>query len=139
MQGLRRRIVYVTLFETLAIAGSGAAFEAMAGGGWGTSTGLAVATSLIAVAWNFAFNHVFEAWERRQPVKGRSLKRRTAHAVGFELGLILMTVPLIAAWLQVGWWAALVMDLSLVMGFVVYTFCFNWAFDAVFGLPASAL
>ena len=35
-------------------------------------------------------------------------------------------------------WDALVMDLGLVVFFLVYTFVFNWAFDAIFGLPASA-
>ena len=30
------------------------------------------------------------------------------------------------------------MDLGLVVFFLVYTFVFNWSFDAVFGLPASA-
>jgi len=30
------------------------------------------------------------------------------------------------------------MDLGLVIFFLVYTFVFNWAFDRVFGLPASA-
>ena len=30
------------------------------------------------------------------------------------------------------------MDLGLVVFFLVYTFVFNWLFDHVFGLPASA-
>jgi uncharacterized membrane protein len=49
-----------------------------------------------------------------------------------------MLVPLIAWWLGIGLWEALVMDLALVVFFLVYTFAFNWAFDAVFGLPDSA-
>jgi uncharacterized membrane protein len=31
-----------------------------------------------------------------------------------------------------------VADMGLVLLFLTYTFCFNWAFDRVFGLPASA-
>jgi uncharacterized membrane protein len=31
-----------------------------------------------------------------------------------------------------------VLDLVLVVFFVCYTFAFSWAFDRVFGLPASA-
>ena len=46
--------------------------------------------------------------------------------------------PLIAWWLGIGLWQALVMDMALVVFFLVYTFVFNWVFDAVFGLPASA-
>lgn len=49
-----------------------------------------------------------------------------------------MLVPLIAWWLGVGLWHALVMDLGLVLFFLGYTFAFTWAFDRVFGLPATA-
>ena len=47
-------------------------------------------------------------------------------------------VPTIAWWLDITLWQALLMDLGLVVFFLVYTFVFNWAFDAIFGLPASA-
>ena len=66
------------------------------------------------------------------------LRRRIAHAIGFEGGLIAFLVPVFAWWLGVSLWDALVMDLGLVVFFLVYTFVFNWAFDRVFGLPASA-
>jgi len=68
----------------------------------------------------------------------RTLARRAAHAVLFEAGLVLSTVPLIAWWMDMSWAAAFIADLGLVALFLVYTFCFNWAFDHVFGLPASA-
>jgi uncharacterized membrane protein len=35
-------------------------------------------------------------------------------------------------------WEAFVMDLALIVFFLCYTFVFNWGFDRVFGLPASA-
>jgi uncharacterized membrane protein len=35
-------------------------------------------------------------------------------------------------------WQALLMDLGLAVFFLAYTFVFNWAFDTIFGLPASA-
>jgi uncharacterized membrane protein len=56
----------------------------------------------------------------------------------FEAGLVIMTVPIIAWWLDMGWWDAFVADLALVLIFMVFTFCFNWVFDRVFGLPSSA-
>jgi len=81
---------------------------------------------------------LFERWEARQSVRGRSVARRVAHAVGFEGGLVLFLVPLFAWWFDVGLWQALVMDLGLLLFFLAYTFVFNWCFDRVFGLPASA-
>jgi uncharacterized membrane protein len=110
----------------------------MSGAGAAKSTALAAATSAVAVVWNLVFNTVFEAWEARQPRRGRSLARRVAHAIGFELGLTVLLVPMFAWWLGVSLWQALRYDVALLLFFLVYTFCFNWVFDQVFGLPASA-
>ena len=138
LQGVWRRVVYVSLYEVLAIALAGLGLMLMSGESLLASGALATATSAVAVVWNLVFNSLFERWEARQPVKGRSVQRRVAHALAFEAGLVLMLVPLIAWWLGIGLWEALVMDLALVVFFLIYTFAFNWAFDEVFGLPASA-
>lgn len=138
MQGPWRRVVYVAAYELIAIVLAGAGLLLMSGGGLWQAGSLAAATSAVAVAWNFVFNHLFERWEARRAQKGRSLRVRIAHALGFEGGLAVLLVPLIAWWLNVSLWQALVMDFALLLFFLVYTFAFNWAFDAVFGLPASA-
>lgn len=138
MQGLKRRVVYVVLYEAIAIVVASLGLAWMSGASLGPAGTLATLASVVAIAWNVVFNHAFEAWESRQTVRGRSLGRRVAHAVGFEGGLVLFLVPLFAWWLQVSLWHALVMDLGLVVFFLCYTFVFNWVFDHVFGLPASA-
>lgn len=93
---------------------------------------------MVAIIWNFAFNLMFEAWETRQAVRGRGLARRVAYTIGFEVGLIVLLVPLIAYWFRISLWQALLLDLGLVVFFLGYTFAFSWAFDKVFGLPDSA-
>jgi len=138
MQGLKRRILYITLYEGIAIVAAGAGLAWMTGQGAGHSAVASVLASAIAILWNFIFNALFERWESRQAVRGRSLRRRVAHAIGFEGGLVAFLVPVFAWWLDVSLWQALVMDLGLVVFFLLYTFVFNWAFDAIFGLPASA-
>lgn len=138
MQGIRRKIVYVSLYEGFAILFASIGLATLSGAGAGTSTALATACSVIAVIWNLVFNSLFEAWEARQPVRGRSLKRRIAHALGFEGGLAAILVPLFAWWLGISLWEALLFDAALLIFFLVYTFVFNWSFDRVFGLPASA-
>lgn len=138
MQGLQRRIVYITLYEGIAIVAASLGLAAMTGQGVGHSGVVAVLASVIAIAWNLVFNALFERWEARQAVRGRSLRRRVAHAIGFEGGLVAFLVPVFAWWLDVSLWEALVMDLGLVVFFLVYTFVFNWGFDRLFGLPASA-
>lgn len=139
MQGPLRRFVYVALYEGLAIGLAGLGLMAMSGQGAVASGALAAACSTVAIIWNIVFNHFFERWEARQPTRGRSVRRRVAHAIGFEGGLAAVLVPLIAWWYDVSLWEALVMDLALLVFFLGYTFVFNWFFDAVFGLPLSAL
>ena len=138
MQGIKRRVVYITLYEGIAIVAASVGLALMSGQGLGHSGALAVVASVIAVLWNLAFNALFERWESRQAVRGRSVKRRIAHAVGFEGGLIAFLVPVFAWALGVSLLEALVMELGLVVFFLVYTFVFNWGFDTVFGLPTSA-
>lgn len=138
MQGLKRKVVYVSLYEALAIVAATLGLAGMSGQGMHVAGAVAVATSAIAVVWNLVFNTLFERWEARQTVRGRSLARRVAHAIGFEGGLTVFFVPLMAWWFGTTLWQALLMDLGLLLFFLVYTFVFNWLFDRVFGLPAAA-
>ena len=138
LQGPWRKVVHATLYELVAV------IMVSLGLAWllnhdARETGtLAVATTVIALLWNMAFNSLFEAWERRQTDRRRTMRRRVAHAVGFEGGMVALTVPLIAWWLNMGWWQALITDLGLLAFFLFYTLVFNWVFDHVFGLPDSA-
>ena len=138
LHGMRRRVVYVSIYELIAIAVAPLGLAQFSSHGVAHAGVMAVVSSGIAVAWNFIFNTLFERWEARQAVRGRSLRRRVAHAVGFEGGLVFTLVPLFAWWFEITLWQALVMDLGLVVFFLCYTFVFNWGFDQVFGLPASA-
>lgn len=137
LQGPLRRVIYVGLYELIAIAVSSQIF--ILTGQDGLSSGvMAVAASLIAVTWNVTFNYLFEYWESRQSVKGRSIWRRTAHAIGFEGGLGLILIPIMAWWFNISLWAATVMEAGLLIFFLIYTWAFTWCFDRIFGLPASA-
>ena len=138
MQGIKRRVVYVTLYEAIAIVVASFGFAALTGAELERATVLSVMASVIAVLWNLGFNWVFERWESRQVVRGRSVRRRIAHAIGFEGGLVAILVPLVAWWLDISLWDALLLDLALVVFFLIYTFVFAWVFDRVFGLPDSA-
>lgn len=139
MQGPRRRIVYVTLYELIAIVATSIGLSVFSDSSVERAGVAAVVSSAIAVVWNVVFNTLFERWEARQSVRGRSLARRAAHAIGFEGGLVVTLVPFFAWWLDISLWQAFVLDLGLLLFFLVYTFVFNWVFDRVFGLPASAL
>lgn len=136
LQGPRRKLVHACLYEAIAIGIMTLAVRLVRPDADTAEAGsLAVLTSVIALGWNMAFNTLFEAWERRQADRRRTVRRRMAHAIGFEGGLAALTVPLIAWWLDMGWWEAVLADLGLLVFFLGYTFVFNWVFDHVFGLP----
>ncbi|MGE8547743.1 MAG: PACE efflux transporter [Alcaligenes sp.] len=138
LQGWKRRVLYVGLFEFFAIIFSSFLLAYFVGGATSDSVPIAIAISAVAIAWNYVFNTVFEYWESRQAVKGRSVLRRSVHAIGFEAGLILFIVPMYMWWYQVGLLEALQMEVAILVFFLVYSFSFSWSFDRVFGLPSSA-
>jgi len=140
MQGLRRRVVFVVLYEGIAVASTSLGLAAVSGGAdhLGSASMVAVGSSVIAILWNLVFNWLFERWESGRATRGRGLGRRIAHALGFEGGLAVMLIPLVAWGLGVTLREAFWLDIGLLGFFLVYTFVFNWAFDRVFGLPASA-
>lgn len=138
MQGIRRKAVYVGLYELFAIVFSSTGLAAGSGSSLERAGAIAVVTAVIAVVWNLGYNTLFERWEARQSVRGRGFGRRVAHAVGFELGFLVLLVPLFAWWFGISLQHALVLEIGLALFFLLYTFVFNWSFDKVFGLPASA-
>ena len=138
MQGKQRKIVHAVLFELFAVISVTFAFMAITQHGVGRSGSLAIATSLVAVLWNMGYNFLFEKWEARQITRGRNLKRRMAHTIGFETGLVVLLLPLVSWWLDINMSEALGLELGLVLFFVIYGLVFNWYFDRIFGLPTSA-
>lgn len=138
LQGRARRVVQAVLYETFAVAFVGPSLAWAFGHDSLQTTGLALLLSAIALAWNYVFNFWFERWESRQSDRTRTVRRRLLHGVGFEGGLCVLLVPVMAWGLSVTLWAALVADLALLLFFFVYAIGFTWAFDRVFGLPESA-
>ncbi|MDN2480849.1 PACE efflux transporter [Vibrio agarivorans] len=90
---------------------------------------IAVALSVFAMLWNYVFNLLFD--QCLFNVQGhytKSPKLRIIHTVLFELGLILITVPILAWSLQVGFIEALLTDLT----FVCYAFIYAWGFNLMY-------
>lgn len=138
MQGIKRRITYVVFYEALTFLIISTTFALSSGKDAAHSSALGVVTVVLAITWNTLFNALFEMWEARQATRGRTIGRRILHAVGFEVGFVAITLPLFAWWLDLTLIEAFILDAGLTLFFMFFTFFYNWAFDRIFGLPASA-
>ena len=104
------------------------------------SLGLLALIALIAAFWNAIYNTTFDWVEAR--VTGRTADRRPyalriMHALGFEGGLILITLPIFMAWTGMGWLEALLADIGLAIAYALYAFVFNIGYDRVFPIDSS--
>ncbi len=87
----------------------------------------------LATGWNYLYNLVFDrSLYRLTGSTRKSLGHRLIHALGFELGLTLAFLPVVAWWLEIGLMEALVMDLAFVVFYLVYAFVFTWCYDTLF-------
>ncbi|PZU86120.1 MAG: hypothetical protein DI528_10615 [Shinella sp.] len=97
---------------------------------------ISVASATIAMLWNYVYNIGFDhAMQRLTGTTAKSVAVRVLHAALFEAGLLVVLAPLIAWYLNVGFWHAVVMDVSFSLFYMVYAFVFNWAYDRVFPIP----
>ena len=104
------------------------------------SLGLMAVLALIAAVWNGIYNTGFDWLDGR--LSGRTADRRplgwrVAHAVGFEGGLLLLTLPVIMLWTDMGWLEALLADIALALAYVAYAFVFNLAYDRLFPIAVE--
>lgn len=139
MRTFRDRVRHALLFEAVALAifipGSAALFDQPL-----DHMGvIGVASATIATLWNFIFNVGFDrAMLRLRGSVEKTLPLRVAHTLLFEAGLVVMLIPLIAWYLDIGLWAALLMDVAIVIFYLVYGFLFNIVYDRMFPVAAVA-
>lgn len=94
---------------------------------------VAIASSLASTIWNFVYNIGFD--KALLFFKGyiqKSVKIRVLHAILFEAGLTITLVPIVAWYLGIGLISAFIMDITIVLFYLVYTFFFNLGYDFVF-------
>jgi uncharacterized membrane protein len=127
-KSVTERFCHALVFELLAIAVCAPLGAWLLGYSLAHMGLLTLMISLIAMLWNMVFNAAFDQAQRRLGFR-RTLLVRAAHAVVFEIGLVLAVVPLAAWWLGIGLWQALLLDIGIVLFFLPYTFVYNWTYD----------
>lgn len=139
MRSTRDRIRHALMFELIGLIfliGGGSiltGFDVQALGVIG------VVSSLVATAWVFVYNVIFDrAMQRLRGSTAKTHPIRALHALLFELGLLVMLLPFIAWMLGVSLWQAFLFDIGIVIFYLVYGYVFNWAYDRVFPVSVTA-
>lgn len=94
---------------------------------------LAVAFSIIATVWNYFYNILFDkAMLKHTGQLNKTVAIRIFHACLFEAGLLVITLPIMAWWLEIGLMEAFILDLGMALFYLIYAFVYNLAYDRIF-------
>lgn len=74
MQGIKRKLVYVTAYELIGMSISTLGLALLAGSTPTTTGPLAVVITTVAVTWNFIYNCLFEFWSGARPCADAALR-----------------------------------------------------------------
>lgn len=101
---------------------------------------MAVFLSITAMVCNYLFNLAFDHVLKRlgRPVHHRPPRLRCIHAVLFEGSFLVVTVPVVAWWLEMGLWQAFMTDVGFACFFLLYAYVFNLGYDHVFPIPPES-
>ncbi|XKE45895.1 PACE efflux transporter [Halomonas organivorans] len=126
MRSWKERLTHTLLFEAGGLVMVTPLASEVTGHGLGEIGVLALGLATTAMLWNLVWNRLFDAWV---PTRRRSLRQRFAQAFGFELGLLVTTLPAVAWWLGIGLVEAFWLDLGFMLFFLAYALVFNTLFD----------
>ena len=127
---IKERILHSVLFEAIALVFVITAATVFTDTEAKSATGLAIGLSLIAMVWNYIYNLGFDRIFGQNRIQ-RTVKMRLGHGLGFEVGMVFVTLPLMMWVLQLDFWTVFMMDLGVVIFFLVYAIAYNWAYDLI--------
>lgn len=91
---------------------------------------LSVISAITATIWNYIFNKIFDAIQRRFAFE-RNFTVRILHAVIFEIVLVLSLTPVAMFLLDLSLTKAFMVEIGLIFVFLPYTLVFNWTYDYI--------
>ncbi|CDT53070.1 Putative membrane protein [Vibrio coralliirubri] len=126
--GTLERVFQAILFEVLAVIISIVGLALFTNHDTSALSGTMIMVATIAMIWNFVFNWVFDQFAKGDKTK-RTFLFRVFHVTLFEIGLLVLTIPVIAHILGVGFMEAFWMDVGVSLFLTVYAFLFNLIYD----------
>ena len=140
LRSLPDRLRQIALYEIVGVGLISPLFALAAGISPADSVGLLSMLALIVAVWNGLYSTAFDWVERAITGRRADLRpplRRAAHAVVLEIGAVVATTPVISAWTNVGWKAALVEDVGLTLVYSGYAFVFGLSYDWLFPIYSA--
>lgn len=140
LRSLPDRIRQVVLFELIGLILITPLYVWASGQPVLESIALMAALSLIAALWNGIYCTAFDWVEGR--LAGRQADQRPqllrlGHALGFETGLLIASLPIIMVWTGMDFWTALLADIGLALTYTGYAYLFNLAYDRFFPIQPN--
>lgn len=127
---IKERILHSLLFEIIALIILVGFSQAFTDHNPASISGLAITLSLCAMGWNYVYNLGFDKVFGENRLS-RGLLMRLGHGLGFEIGLLSVTTPLIMWVLERGFLAVVMINIGLTLFFLIYAIVFNWVYDHV--------
>ena len=94
--------------------------------------------SVVATLWNYIYNIGFDhLMIRFFNSLNKTALIRVFHSIGFELGLLIVTIPGIAWVLDLGLWETLILDIGMIVFYLLYGYIYNLAYDKMFPVPVT--
>jgi len=102
------------------------------------TAGFSAFMSFSAMVWNLCYNYIFDVAliKLKKPLYPRPVTLRIFHAFLFEASFIVLTLPVVMNFLNVGVVGAVMTDIGFSAFFMVTAFIFNWVYDIVFPVPS---
>ncbi|MGE8306102.1 MULTISPECIES: multidrug/biocide efflux PACE transporter [Pseudomonas] len=122
------RMVHAVGYEVFAVLLCAPLLSWVLGKSLATAGGLAVTLSVIAMAWNVAYNALIDRIVQTERVAWKPWTR-VAHGLGFEAGLVVWCLPVAAWMLDISLLQAFMVELGFFVIILPYTVLYNWAFD----------
>ncbi|KJF88750.1 PACE efflux transporter [Photobacterium phosphoreum] len=93
--------------------------------------------SIVATVWNYLYNLWFDRlMYKKYNATQKTLLQRIIHSLGFEVGLLIFTIPALAWVLNVSLWHALVLDIGMVIFYLFYAYGYNLIYDRIYPIDA---
>ncbi|OBU18524.1 transporter [Photobacterium aquimaris] len=89
--------------------------------------------SIVATLWNYVYNQWFDnLMQQKYSTTQKTVRIRLLHSLGFEAGLVIFTIPVLAWVLNVSLWHAFVLDIGMVVFCLFYAYGYNLIYDRIY-------